>query len=134
DLLLHYGRSFRRDPAVRQPVADHRRRHRRALNFPPELQPPIAEMLSNRVDGDSHQPGVQGRIAPEGLSVTVGIPEAVLSKRLSDVPIAYGSENESNNPRPVKLDDPVEVLNLRHRVVDTRGNERGRNARVHTIV
>ncbi len=47
NLLLDQGRSFRRDSPIRQLVADHRRRHRRVLNLPPELQPPIPQMLSN---------------------------------------------------------------------------------------
>ena len=103
------------------------------LDLPPELEPSIPQMLSYRVDGDSHQPGMQRRISPERLSAAIRIPEAVLSQRFGDIPIPYRSENEAKNARPVELDDPVEVLNLRNWIVQTRGNERRRDARLHTI-
>jgi hypothetical protein len=69
-------------------------------------------MVANQVDGDLHEPGLDGTIAPKPFAAPVRFEETVLRHAPGGIPVAQGSQCEAEDPRPMELDHGVEIFNL----------------------
>jgi len=83
-----------------------------ALRRSPKLEAPVAGVISNQVDGNTHEPGAQARIAPKRQAVPISLQEAVLRQRFCNIRVLNSRQDEAQDPGPVSLDHTVEVLNL----------------------
>ena len=95
------------------------------LGFFPELEPPASVMVTNQVDGDPHEPCHRAAVSPESVPMFIGLPEAILSQCLRQIPIPHGNEHESQHACTVPFDKTVKVFQFEHRAFHGHGDEPG---------
>ena len=91
-------------------------------------------MISNQIEGNSYEPGVDAGISAKRLAIPVRLPEAVLSQRFGQIHVLHGGKHEPKDPRPILFYKPFKVLDFECRVVHAHGNESGCRGRLHALL
>src|SRR5580658_9846954 len=91
-------------------MPSHLGRLSRQAGASPKLKTSIANLITDQIYGNLHQPGLRAAVLPEAITRLIGAQKTILGHALGSVQVAQGSQREAEYLGPIQPYQRFKVL------------------------